>query len=249
MSGLALRCVLEHLTTRLDDNRRRVAISKARGPVQHVAVWLAWHAHDDGGGIWAAQSTIAAEGGISRRTVQRALDELVDAKVVEVEQHGGKRGTNRYRVRLCALCATETQEGLSASERRGTRVRETHKPNKNTALTDQQRLAMLQAGADRSSGHSGGADRRGGLAPSPAPPAVGQPADLASTPSGQAFAVVREDDPAEPEWQAKQARNEAGMAALLSFPADRTSSSQPDGASTVSMLTEGRRAVTCPAQC
>jgi hypothetical protein len=38
-------------------------------------------------------------------------------------------------------------------------------------------------------------------------------------PSGQGLAVVRE----EPEWQDQEAWNEAGMAALLPFPADRTS--------------------------
>jgi Helix-turn-helix domain len=224
MSAKALRCVLEHLTTRLDDNRRRVAMDKLRGPIQHVAVWMAWHAHDDGGGIWAAQPTIATEAGISRRTVQRALDELEAAKVVEKDEHGGKRGTNRYRIRLCALCVTDTQEALYASERRGTRVRETHKPNKNTALTDQQRLAMLNATPpaprDLAPPGSGGRSR-----PAPWNPPTARPEASRVLPnsSGHAFAVVREDDPAEPEWREEQAWSEAPVAPLLPFPADRAS--------------------------
>jgi hypothetical protein len=87
---------------------------------------LAGHAHEDGSGIWAAQPTLAREAGIGRSTVQRALDGdprreppggLVAAGLVETKLHGGKNGTNLYRVRLCALCLPGMQKAATGNGR------------------------------------------------------------------------------------------------------------------------------------
>jgi hypothetical protein len=163
MSWQAIRCVFEHLAP------------KARGPAQHVLLWLANHAHEDGGGVWAAQPTIASEAGISRRTVQRAQDALEKDGVIEVQEHGYKNGVNLVRIRLCPLCVTETQEGLSASERRSTRVRATHKPVRNhRAVTDVRTLAALTAELNiRASERPPNGHRPGDVPPSPDPSRVG----------------------------------------------------------------------------
>jgi hypothetical protein len=180
MSFQAVCCVFDHLAP------------KVRGPAQHVLLWLANHAHDDGAGIWAAQSTIAHEAGISRRTVQRALERLELAGVIEVREHAGKHGTNRVRIVLCPLCATEAQETPSASERRSPRVRATHKPvQSHRAPTDVRTLAALTAelniqAAERSPNGDGregtthrpavaapNGHRPGDVSPSPDPSHVG----------------------------------------------------------------------------
>jgi len=93
-----------------------------------VLLELAGFAHDDGSGVWAAQPTIADRAGIGRATVQRALTALAESGRVDVKVHGGPRGTNLYRVRLCPSCLRERQEGAPrpphASERGSPRLRE-----------------------------------------------------------------------------------------------------------------------------
>jgi hypothetical protein len=174
MSFQAVRCVFDHLAP------------KVRGPAQHVLLWLANHAHDDGAGIWAAQSTIAHEAGISRRTVQRALEGLELAGVIEVREHAGKHGTNRVRIVLCPLCATEAQETPSASERRSPRVRATHKPVQNQrATTDVRTLAALTAELNiRAAERSPNGDGREGTThrPAAAAPDGQRPGDVSPSP-------------------------------------------------------------------
>ena len=48
--------------------------SGAKGLARLVLYELAGHAHDDGAGIWASQTTLAREAGLGRRTVQYALN-------------------------------------------------------------------------------------------------------------------------------------------------------------------------------
>jgi DNA-binding transcriptional MocR family regulator len=68
-----------------------------------VLLYLANHANgEDGSGAWPSQRTLASRTGVAYRTVQRALDRLVKAGAVEVEQRPGK--THRFRVRMCAVC-------------------------------------------------------------------------------------------------------------------------------------------------
>jgi DNA-binding transcriptional MocR family regulator len=102
MSWRVVRCVLAHHD------------QKIGGVDLLVLVYLANHAgNEDGSGAWPSQLTLADETGVHRATVQRALDRLVKAGVLEVEQRPGR--THRFRVRLCAVCGpspSASQSGI-----------------------------------------------------------------------------------------------------------------------------------------
>jgi DNA-binding transcriptional MocR family regulator len=91
VSWRVVKCVLGHH----DD--------KVGGVDLLVLLYLANHANgDDGSGAWPSQPTLAAEAGVHRATVQRALERLADVGAVEVDPRAGR--THRFRVRMCAVC-------------------------------------------------------------------------------------------------------------------------------------------------
>jgi hypothetical protein len=209
----AVRCVFDHLAP------------KVRGPVQHVLLWLANHAHDDGSGIWAAQQTIADEAGMNRRTVQRAIDALLAAGLVVIEGRY-KRGVNLVRIVLCPLCATETHKALYASESRSTRVRESHKPVKNHALLTQvQRLAMQAEKLKLRNGtHTPNGDGRAGTERSVPghPPAVlgGKAAEDPASPNDEDDHGTTPGTPGEPWDQGNPSTNPGNLIPFKARPSD-----------------------------
>ena len=81
--------------------------SKAEGTALLVLLAIADSAGHDGRDAWPSLATLASRCRVSVRTVQRAVDELVAAGELEVEQHGGgtrhtrpDRRPNRYTVRM-----------------------------------------------------------------------------------------------------------------------------------------------------
>ena len=78
-----------------------LAQSLAPGP-KFVLVVLA-DAADDQGVCWPRVSTIAERVGVSRRTVQRSIQYLVQRNLIVVEprlRNDGSSSLNRYRLRL-----------------------------------------------------------------------------------------------------------------------------------------------------
>lgn len=74
-------------------------------PIKAVAVKLADYANDAGGNIWPALETVADQTEVSKSTVQRAIRELIELDVLEIEREGGKGpgNTTRYRFKLTNL--------------------------------------------------------------------------------------------------------------------------------------------------
>jgi hypothetical protein len=236
MSWQALRCVLEHLSFVVDDHGQRVAT----GNDQLVLIRLADRAHADGGGIVEGRRRMAKDAGLSDRTVKDALARLVKGGVLEREPGRGPRGVHRHRIPLCDLCRAERSSGYSgnghedrssgysgplpdrSNSRMPTGAVTTPKPYR--TLPGPRDLARLQAEASQPEpDDSGDPSRGGGLAPSPAPPAVGgSPPTQLEHPNEQ-LAVGRQADSAEPEWRAEQAWSRARIATVLPFQADRTS--------------------------
>jgi hypothetical protein len=191
-----------------------------------VAVGLAHHAHEDGSGVWCAQATLARELGISRSTVQRALDRLVAKGHADREVHGGKNGTNRYRFKLCPSCLSRMQEGdgglplpasprrtkrtatrrapLPASQRRGGRLSERREPSPEPDPTTGGRsgsgegVARAAPPAQRAALGPGHDNRAGGAAPEPpAPPTERSGAGEPQPVGGDLFAAAGLPRPAE----------------------------------------------------
>ena len=81
-----------------------------RGPSRSVLLCLAWHA-DANGNAWPSERTLAAEAGLNRKTVRRALIALADAGAIKISPKAravrnqsapGARKVNVYRL-LCAV--------------------------------------------------------------------------------------------------------------------------------------------------
>lgn len=68
-----------------------------KGPVKAVALVLAEHAHKDGSETYPSLSLIEVESGYSRRTVQRAIQELLDRRVITKTKNWTPRQSNHYR--------------------------------------------------------------------------------------------------------------------------------------------------------
>jgi hypothetical protein len=75
-----------------------------------VLLVIADHANDEGTEAWPSQATIAKKASISIRTVQRAVNHLVEQGYLRMERHGGgsancreDRRPHRYTIRLSAL--------------------------------------------------------------------------------------------------------------------------------------------------
>jgi hypothetical protein len=241
MSFKALRCVLEHLSFGTDGAGQRVVV--AAGNDQLVLLRLADRAHDDGGGIIVGRRRLAKDAGLSDRTVKDALTRLIKAGVLERESGQGPKGVYRHRIPLCELCRADRSSGYSgndqgdrssgysgpAADRSNSRMPTgavaTPKPYR--TLPGPRDLARLQAEANHpqldGSGELALPGSGGRPAPWNPPTARPQGGRVRVNPSGQAVAVVREDDPAEPEWRGQEAWNGAGTATLLPFPADCTS--------------------------
>lgn len=95
MSGLVMGTVLKY--------------SRARGNARMVLLVIGDCCQDDGTAAWPAIETISARAGISERTAQRAIRELVELGELEVaEKEGPPRQTgqraNLYAVRMDRLC-------------------------------------------------------------------------------------------------------------------------------------------------
>jgi hypothetical protein len=81
--------------------------SAARGNSRLVLLAIADHAHDDGGGAWPSQEALARKCLVSKKTVQRAIADLVELTELEVERYGGPvvtgtqgQRTHRYRIAM-----------------------------------------------------------------------------------------------------------------------------------------------------
>jgi hypothetical protein len=210
MSWQALRCVLEHLSFRTDDQRQRVAT----GNDQLVLIRLADRAHEDGGGIIVGRRRLAKDAGLSDRTVKDALGRLFKAGVLEREAGRGPRNVYRHRIPLCELCRAHRSSGYSGDEpqhrssgysggnsdrsnsRMPTGVVATPKPYRTPP--GPRELARLQAANRPERDNSSNVGRGGGLAPSPAPPAVGRSADRSPSPSAHATTPRDGATPARP---------------------------------------------------
>jgi hypothetical protein len=69
-----------------------------KGPGRAVLWVIAYHADRDTGECWVGQRRLARESGFARSTVQRALDELFSAGVLEwIEDHRGPK-PDRYQI-------------------------------------------------------------------------------------------------------------------------------------------------------
>ena len=87
------------------------ALRQALGPVPKFVLVVLADAADDEGICWPRISTIAERVGVSTRTVQRAIQYLVQRKLVTVEPRlrpDGSSSSNRYRLML-----TEGGDNLS----------------------------------------------------------------------------------------------------------------------------------------
>ncbi len=73
-------------------------------PQKLVLSVLAEHADDQGGNSWPSVATISAESEMAERTVQRALKELVEKKIVSSAVGGGRRNTTIYTLDLTLQC-------------------------------------------------------------------------------------------------------------------------------------------------
>ena len=121
MSWQALRCVLEHLSVRVDDQSQRVAV--IAGNDQLVLIRLADRAHEDGGGIVVGRRPRAKDAGLSDRTVKDALARLCQAGVLEREPGRGPRGVYRHHIPLCELCRADHADRSSSYSGDGQRDR------------------------------------------------------------------------------------------------------------------------------
>lgn len=95
--------------------------SQATGRDLLVLLAIADRADDEGGGAWPSQSTIAAKTRISVRSVQRALDDLVEMGELAIEQRagGGKHTPARYRPNAYRVLMPEGRQIDTPAEPRG----------------------------------------------------------------------------------------------------------------------------------
>lgn len=90
-------------------------IDAYRGPAVMKLVLIVVAKHDGDGGCWASVSTIAAETGLSERTVQRALADLHAAGVLGRDERRGR--STVYRVILDNLRTCDTPDTQSPHPR------------------------------------------------------------------------------------------------------------------------------------
>jgi predicted transcriptional regulator len=75
--------------------------------IKAVAVKLADYANDEGGNIWPALDTIAEHTEVSKSSVQRAIRDMLERGIIQIEREGGKGpgSTTRYCFDLTQLSA------------------------------------------------------------------------------------------------------------------------------------------------
>jgi hypothetical protein len=210
-----------------------------------VGTILALDANHDGSGADQTRDQMAELAGASPSAVSRSLRRLVAWRFLAAGPEQPGRQRPRMRMILVRWCPPEagcqpcaqlapwyrkvaTNDNPSAGKVVTSAPKGGHQwqplRNERGALTGQQlaakRWAQQSAPRYMAPPGSGGRSRPAPWNPPTARPEAGR---VRPNPSGQGFAVVREDDPAEPEWQGQQAWNGAGMATLLPVPADRAS--------------------------
>lgn len=72
--------------------------SKAKGIDRLVLLAIADWTWDDGTNAYPSVATMAKKTGVTTRTVQRSVRELVNIGELEVQENAGKHGSNMYRI-------------------------------------------------------------------------------------------------------------------------------------------------------
>lgn len=94
--------------------------SAAKSTARLVLLALADHAGHDGGDAWPSVGRLADRCGMSERTVQVALRQLVDLGEIEVASQAGPGGVNRYRLTLTPAGSAPPQDLHPRKAPRGT---------------------------------------------------------------------------------------------------------------------------------
>ena len=79
--------------------RTTILASELRWAARLVALVLSTHMDSNGASCFPSVETIARESGLGRRSVQRALDELEAASLLERKRGGGRGKSSRYRAK------------------------------------------------------------------------------------------------------------------------------------------------------
>ena len=70
----------------------------AKGPAHHVLMFLAYRADNETWICWPGYGHIAKRTGLSMKTVQRAVDKLVELGDIEIVSGGAGNRSNHYRI-------------------------------------------------------------------------------------------------------------------------------------------------------